>query len=188
MKNDVNLIFCLPLLSTSESGLWIAAKTPLCFMLWGKTSCALVHPVSLRWLSLTCVTFCPRCHRGRSRSREPGWWRCTPSAARSPPGRGPSAGPRRTSRSAPPPRTEPPARGCWTHRFPLEDRKRKEKKRETRVNMKHEEMNLNSAAFYIFLTVFGCIFKDKIMQNRWGASCRPQQTSSSVAQRIFFSL
>lgn len=38
MKNDVNLIFCFPLLSTSESGPWIAAKTPLCFMLWGKTS------------------------------------------------------------------------------------------------------------------------------------------------------
>lgn len=75
-------------------------------------------------VSLTCVTFCPPCPRGQSHSHEPEWWRCTPSAVRSPPGRGPSAGPHQTYRSAPLPRTEPPARGCWKHRSPLETRKK----------------------------------------------------------------
>lgn len=73
---------------------------------------------------LTCGTFCPPCPRGQSRSREPEWWRCIPSAARSPPGHGPSADPRQTYRSAPLLRTAPPAHGCWTHRSPLETRKK----------------------------------------------------------------
>lgn len=90
----------------------------------------LVYPIKLQKpLSnpLTCVTFCPPCPRGQSHSHEPEWWRCTPSAVRSPPGRGPSAGPRQTSRSAPLPRMVLPARGCWTHRFPLVIRKTRRK-------------------------------------------------------------
>lgn len=111
-----------------------------------------LNPAVRFFFLLTCGTSCPPYPQGLNHSREPGWWKCIPSVTRSPPGRGPSAGPRQTYRSAPLLWTEPPARGCWMRRSPLETRKSRQREegrageregRDERRRRRRDEVTVN---------------------------------------------